>query len=400
MLCFSRKEAEIELNHKLSRMEAQQAAHCKDLALQPQQEKEEVLQRYLLQIHEVTEQHDLEKERKEDKGKEILPLCGRQQLKQLKLMGEEEVQPCKSSALEKERLELACRKQVGRLVQEEDILRACLKDGPAVSGGDQEGMGGPTPLCAGRREQPLVWQEPGAGHGHGQARCRDVPGHYLCHVDLRQSPALDPALPSRGPLENLCLREDGQDVLDPKEVASAPPRRWLQVHQRGVDERAVLEELVLPALGPASLSQPEAQELLWKTEGDASPAQNPTLSRGETERWLAILEQAENLSGGLAPMASQGQALEEQAQCGDGTLEQQLQHSREKAKEGTLLSHLHLAGPQAARQEQLEVLQEEEANTALEREKDDMKTKLLQLEYIVWALEKEADTRENNRFGF
>ncbi|XP_040303856.1 ninein-like protein isoform X1 [Herpailurus yagouaroundi] len=391
-----RKEAEVELNHKLSRTEAlQQTAHCKDLALQPQQEKEE--QKHLLQVHEVIEQHDLEKEWREGKGKEILPLCGRQQLKLQELTGEEQMQPCRSSAVEKERLELACRKQMGKLMQEEDMLQACLKDGPAVAGDDQEGMGGPMPLCAGRREQSLVWQEPGAGHGHGQARHRDVPGRYLCHMDPRQSPALDPALDCRGSLENLGLREDGQGVLDPEEVASAPPGRWLQVHQRGVDKKAVLEELVPPAIGPSGLNQPEAQELLWKTEGDASPAQPPTSGRGETERQPAILERAGNLSGGLAPMGSQGQALEEQAWCGNSTLEQGLQHSSDKAKEGTLFSHLHLADPQGARQEQLEVLQEEEANMALEQEKDGMKTKLLQLEYVVWALEKEADARENNR---
>ncbi|GAB5569484.1 ninein-like protein isoform X3 [Prionailurus iriomotensis] len=390
------KEAEVELNHKLSRTESlQQTAHCKDLALQPQQEKEE--QKHLLQVHEVIEQHDLEKEWREGKGKEILPLCGRQQLKLQELTGEEQMQPCRSSALEKERLELACRKQMGKLMQEEDMLQACLKDGPAVAGGDQEGMGGPMPLCAGRREQSLVWQEPGAGHGHGQARHRDVPGRYLCHMDPRQSPALDPALACRGSLENLGLREDGQGVLDPEEVASAPPGRWLQVHQRGVDKKAVLEELVPPAIGPSGLNQPEAQELLWKTEGDASPAQPPTSGRGETERQPAILERAGNLSGGLAPMGSQGQALEEQAWCGNSTLEQGLQHSSDKAKEGTLFSHLHLVDPQGARQEQLEVLREEEANMALEQEKDGMKTKLLQLEYVVWALEKEADARENNR---
>lgn len=164
MLCFCRKEAEVELNHKLSRMEAQQAAHCKDLVLEccslSRRRK-----RCLLQVHKATEQQDLE-EWREGKGKEILPLCGRQQLKLQELMGEEQVQPCKSSALVKERRGLACSKQVGRLVQE-DMLWACLKDGAEVAGGDQEGMGGPMPLCVGRREQPLVWQEPGAPQDHG-----------------------------------------------------------------------------------------------------------------------------------------------------------------------------------------------------------------------------------------
>lgn len=60
VLCFCRKEAEVVLDYERSRMEAQQAAHCKHLALQPQQ-KEEVLQRPPLQAHEVTEQHDQEK---------------------------------------------------------------------------------------------------------------------------------------------------------------------------------------------------------------------------------------------------------------------------------------------------------------------------------------------------
>ncbi|XP_040476880.1 ninein-like protein isoform X1 [Ursus maritimus] len=56
-----------------------------------------------------------------------------------------------------------------------------------------------------------------------------------------------------------------------------------------------------------------------------------------------------------------------------------------------------LQAHEVAGQEQLEALWEEEANTALEKEKNDMKTKLLQLEDIVQALEKEADSRENNR---
>lgn len=41
-------------NYELSRMQAQQAAHCKLLVLQPLQEKEEVLLSPLLQVHEVT----------------------------------------------------------------------------------------------------------------------------------------------------------------------------------------------------------------------------------------------------------------------------------------------------------------------------------------------------------
>lgn len=180
------------------------------------------------------------------------------------------------------------------------------------------------PLCAGRREQRLVWLEHGDGCGCGQARCRDVPGQHLCHVDARQSPTPAPVLARRGPLESLGLREEGQRVLAAEEVASAPPERWAQVHPHRMDRRVVLEEPVPPAGGLAGLSQTEAQELLWGAEGDVSPAQPPTLGRGETERYLAVLERAGHLSGGLAPTGSQGQAVEERGQHGKSTLEQGL----------------------------------------------------------------------------
>ena len=69
MLCFCRKEAEVVRNYDLSRMKAQQAAHCKLLVLQPRQEKEEVLLSPLLQVHEVTEQRDWEEEWREAGGR-------------------------------------------------------------------------------------------------------------------------------------------------------------------------------------------------------------------------------------------------------------------------------------------------------------------------------------------
>lgn len=49
----------------------------------------------------------------------------------------------------------------------------------------------------------------------------------------------------------------------------------------------------------------------------------------ERQRSLAVLERARHLSGG------QGQAMKEQGQPGESSLEQGLQHSRDKAKEGT-----------------------------------------------------------------
>uniref|UniRef100_A0A8C0JXB7 Ninein-like protein n=1 Tax=Canis lupus dingo TaxID=286419 RepID=A0A8C0JXB7_CANLU len=314
--------------------------------------------------------HDLEKERREGRGKETLLRYGSQKLKLQEPVGKEQVRLCKSSTLEKEKRELACRKQMGSLVWETDMLQACLRDQPAVAGCEQEGTVGPMPLCAGRREQLPAWLGPGDGQGRGQAGCRDGPDQHQGHVDGRQSPALTPALAHRGPLED----------------------RWAEVHPCELDRRVVLEELVPPVGGSAGRSQTETWELLRGTEGNASPAQSPTSGRGETERWPAIFERAGKLSWGLAPAGSQGEA-----QCGERVLEQGLQDHRGKATVGTLISQTHLTGPQAAGQDQREALQEEEADSGLQREKDHMKTKLLQLEDVVWTLEKEAESRENNR---
>lgn len=93
-----------------------------------------------------------------------------------------------------------------------------------------------------------------------------------------------------------------------------------------------------------------------------------------------------------------GQASEEQAQCSKSTLKWGLQHSRNEARRGTLSSHHRLTGPQAALQKQLKTLEEAEAKTPVGKKKNDVKTRLLQLENV-WALEKEANSGENNMFG-
>ncbi|XP_032207492.1 ninein-like protein isoform X5 [Mustela erminea] len=90
-----RKEAEVVWNYELSRMQAQQAAHCKLLVLQPLQEKEEVLLSPLLQVHEVA-------------GKE-----------QLKALQEEEA----NMALEREKDDMKT-----KLLQLEDVVRALEKE--------------------------------------------------------------------------------------------------------------------------------------------------------------------------------------------------------------------------------------------------------------------------------
>uniref|UniRef100_A0A7N5KC15 Ninein-like protein n=1 Tax=Ailuropoda melanoleuca TaxID=9646 RepID=A0A7N5KC15_AILME len=260
-----------------------QAAHCKRLALRPQQ-KEELLRRPPLQAHKVTEQHDQEKERREGRGKGMPLHWGSQQPKLQELVGKEQAEFWKSPALEEERLELACRKQVGRLVGETDMLWACLRDRPAVADREQGGSGGPMPLCAGRREQPLVWLEHGDGRGCGQARCRDVPGRHLCRVGARQSPTPAPSLARRGLLESLGLREDGQRVLAAEEVASAPPERWAQVHPHRTDRRAVLEEQPAGEGSQAGgVGEEEAgsqqRSLMW---GSIPERQGHALSRRQT----------------------------------------------------------------------------------------------------------------------
>ncbi|XP_044933520.1 ninein-like protein isoform X6 [Mustela putorius furo] len=90
-----RKEAEVVWNYELSRMQAQQAAHCKLLVLQPLQEKEEVLLSPLLQVHEVA-------------GKE-----------QLKALQEEEA----NMALEREKDDMKT-----KLLQLEDVVWALEKE--------------------------------------------------------------------------------------------------------------------------------------------------------------------------------------------------------------------------------------------------------------------------------
>ncbi|XP_045835309.1 ninein-like protein isoform X3 [Meles meles] len=90
-----RKEAEVVRNYELSRMQAQQAVHCKLLVLQPRQEKEEALLSPLLQVHEVARQE------------------------QLKALQEEEA----NMALEREKDDMKT-----KLLQLEDVVRALEKE--------------------------------------------------------------------------------------------------------------------------------------------------------------------------------------------------------------------------------------------------------------------------------
>lgn len=153
---------------------------------------------------------------------------------------EEQAQLRKSFALEK--LELTYRK-CGKPCLEAEMLWALLKDGPAVSGGEQEYTDGPMIFSASRREHP-------------------------CHVDPRQSPC---------PGTQNALKESQAQKA---QLGCARPRERGFCYHRGV----VPEDIMPSANGPASLSQPEAGSLLLGTEGDALSTESQRVGWGETKR--------------------------------------------------------------------------------------------------------------------
>ncbi|XP_070935871.1 ninein-like protein isoform X7 [Macaca nemestrina] len=298
----------------------------------------------------------------------------------LECASEKGAQMCASLALEEE-LELAGGKRVDRLSREAEMLGALPKEG-LVAGSGREGARGLLPLSPGYGERPLAWLTPGDGGESEEAagagsRCRQAQD-----TEATKRPAPAPAPASHGPSE-----------------------RWSHVQPCGVDGGTVPEELELFGV-PVGLEQPGSRELpLLGTEGDASQTQprmwesplSPAAScRGQAEKPQSIQEErARSWSRG-----TQGQASEEQARA-EGALESACQeHGVEVARRGSLPSHLQLVDPRASRQEQLAAPEKGETKTALEREKDDMETKLLHLEDVVRALEKHVDLRENDRLEF
>ncbi|KAM9590121.1 ninein-like protein [Trichechus inunguis] len=343
-----RKEAEAELSQKLLWMEAQQASRCEHLSRQHQHKKEKMLQRHLLPVRDMAAQLDLEKGRRDEREKELLAQCRKQQVKLEELMSEEQAQICKVFALEKGKLELSHRKQVEGLAQETQMLRALLKEGTAAADHKRERQ--PPPGLLGPTEVREEVGPAGGGPGSGGAKAMGVPGWQSSCADPVQGPASIPALRPKGPSASFSVRESHPGLLDAIEVASAPSEVWSCVGPPGVDGTVYLEKSVPLASDPADQSwlsseqqQPEAQEQLWLVmEGD---------------------KDGDNLPGEPAL--------------------------------GRSLSALEATG--TGRQEWEGAMQRVEAETALEREKIEVKTRLLQLEDVVRALEKEADSRENNR---
>ncbi|XP_048204632.1 ninein-like protein [Perognathus longimembris pacificus] len=368
-----RREAGNELSQKLSWLEAQHAAHCESLSLQHQCEKDKLLQTHLRRANELAAQLDLEKGRREEREKEILARCRRQQLKLQAMMSEEQAQICRSFTLEKEKLERTYRDQVERLAREAEVLRALLKDGGTTVGNESERLCSPTPLCPDSGDQPLVQvalcadRDMGVSVGHwpsqGQTQDRDALGQP-CSVYAIQSPA--PTRMSRGPSEGPSLQDNHQGPL-----SAVPLERNSHVEPCGVNKGAILEGLAPSARASASPLQPDTQELLLE-ERDGSLIKEPISIGGQ----------------------------EGSARGSKGALETQLQLDGEAANTGLLLTCPKVPDLQGVVPERLATFEETAAETLSEREKNDVKTKLLQLEDVVRALEKEANSRENDRIKF
>uniref|UniRef100_H0WUE1 Ninein-like protein n=1 Tax=Otolemur garnettii TaxID=30611 RepID=H0WUE1_OTOGA len=299
----------------------------------------------------------LEKPRPAEREADILTLCLNQRLELQELMSKEPAQICKLFTLEKEKLDLANEKQVERPAWEVEVPQALWKAEPVVARSRKEDIHDPMPQCPGSGEQPLprlelcvggqMVEAAGGKPGCPQARCRDMPGQFCC-ADAMQSPDSAPALVASGPLENM----------------------WSHVQPHGVDGGPIPEESVPSARDSMGLSQPEGQQrFLLGTEEHISPAQRGMLGlplgpASPRSRWAERPQAALEEPVGSQ---SQGQALEEQA-GGEGT------------RRGSLPAQPQLAPPEE-----------------VERERNGVTVKLLQLEDIVRALEKEADAREDSR---
>ncbi|XP_052580638.1 ninein-like protein isoform X5 [Peromyscus californicus insignis] len=366
-----RREAEEELNQKLSWLEAQHAACCESLSLQHQCEKDQLLQTHLQRVKDLAAQLDLEKGWREEREQEVLAPCRRQPLKLQAVMSEEQARICGSFTLEKEKLEQTYRKQVEGLAREADALRALLKDGTAVVSDQQERTPSSMSLGPDSRPQPPVQQavspdgRTGAPAeewpGQERAKGNELPGQP-CNTVAMPRPAPSPV--SRRSSESLGVRDNHQGPLSAEEGTvpkePEPPARTLP----GQGQKLPLPtqpQMLEPWLGPAAL--------------DRKPA----------------------------PVGFQGQASEEPTGDTEGVQETWLQFRGEASSMRLSLPCSELPDPQEAKFKHLAILGETEARVTSvmsESEMNDVKTKLLQLEDVVRALEKEADSRENYRAEF
>lgn len=309
----------------------------------------------------------LEKGWREEREQEVLAHCRRQQLKLQAVMSEEQARICRSFTLEKEKLEQTYRDQVEGLVQEADALRALLKNGTTVVSDQQERTPRSMSLGPDSRQQPPARPDvspdgrTGAPAeewpGQGRAKGSELPGQP-CGVVAMPSP--NPALVSRRSPESLGVRDNHQGPLSSEEGAVPkelePPARALT----GQDQKLFLPtqlQMLEPRLDPTVLDRKPAP--VW-VQGQVS--KGPT---GDAERvqqtWLHFTEEASRPSLPCSELPDSHEAK---------------------------FKHLATLGETEARV--TSVMSESEMN--------DVKTKLLQLEDVVRALERDADSRENYRF--
>ncbi|XP_017658219.1 ninein-like protein isoform X2 [Nannospalax galili] len=375
-----RREAEEELSQKLSWLEAQHATCCERLSLQHQRKKDQLLQTYLQQVKELTAQLDLEKGWQEERKEEVLAQCRRQQLKLQTLMNEEQARIYRSFALEKQKLEHTYREQVEGLAQEADALHALLKDGTTVMGAQQERATRSRLLGPDSRQQSPAQPALGLGGEKGPPLAADWPGQVQgegrtllnppCSIDAMQSPT--PTLVFWRPSKSLGLRQNHQDPFSS-------------------EEGAIPKEPELPTRVPASQGQPIAQKL-------PLPIQPQML---ESRLSPSALEgRASSLSREPAPVGVQGQASEGLTGNGKDIPRTGLQFSGEVVMMGPSLPCSELSDPQEAKFKDLATPGETEAKAVSEGERNNVKAKLLQLEDIVRAIEKEAASKMNDRIEF
>ncbi|CAO2578374.1 Ninein-like protein [Lemmus lemmus] len=366
-----RREAEEELNQKLSWLEAQHAACCESLSLQHQCEKDQLLQAHLQRVKDLAAQLALEKGWREEREQEVLAHCRRQQLKLQAVMSEEQARICRSFTLEKEKLEQTYRDQVEGLVQEADALRALLKNGTTVVSDQQERTPSSMSLGPDSSQQPPARQAvspdgrtgPPAEEwpGQGRAKGSELPGQP-CSIIAMPSPI--PTLVSRRSPESLGVRDNHQDPLRAEEGAvpkePEPPARALTGQSQKLSLPTQLQMLE-PKLGPTAL--------------DRKPA----------------------------PVGVHGQVSEGPTGDAEGVQQTWLHFTGEASRMRPSLPCSELPDPHEAKFKHLATLGETEArviSVMSESEMNDVKTKLLQLEDVVRALERDADSRENYRAEF
>lgn len=311
----------------------------------------------------------LEKGWREEREQEVLAHCRRQQLKLQAVMSEEQARICRSFTLEKEKLEQTYRDQVDGLVQEADALRALLKNGTTVVSGQQERTPSSMSLGPDSRQQPPAQQavspdgQTGAPAeewpGQGRAKGSELPGQPCSIVSM---PSPTPTLVSRRSPKSLGVRDNHQGPLSSEE--GAVPKEP-EPHAKALTGQG------------QKLSLPTQLQML-------EPRLDPTA-----------------LDRNPAPVGVQGQVSEEPTGDAEGVQQTWLHFTGEASRMRPSLPFSELPDPQEAKFKHLATTGEMEARVTSvmsESEMNDVKTKLLQLEDVVRALERDADSRENYRF--